>query len=915
MAIQFARCEFVSRSTGGNACRKAAYNQREAISCGRTGEIFSFKGREGNAHHEILLPSGVKEKFKDSEVLWNAVEHAERRINSQVAKEFVLALPDDKVVSLEDRIELTRRFCRAQFTDRGVAVQMDLHEPHDGEKNWHAHLLVTTRRFTEDGNSLGLKARDLNPQVRSRKVVEGDLWGEFWRDMQNAYFEEKGYELRVDPLHILAQEHLGPVRMRHHLNEAVERAQELQKLNEELSRDPRHVLEALTRTRAIVSEKDVKLFLEKNLPNEETEHVFERVMHHSSCVLLYDKDTGEKTPYFTIRAVRAEEEKLMRFADKIAGRSREALAQGALDQECKEKNLSEEQRQAFDLATSGANLSVIQGRAGVGKSYVLSAIRDAHEENGYRVLGLAPTHKVTQDLAKDGFEAQTCHSFLFALRANRERINHKTLVVIDEAGMLGSSLTVELLHAVKTRGAKLLLVGDDRQLRSVDRGGAFRVLAERYSSVELNEVRRQTISWQKVVSENLSKGDIKSAVHLLQDNKAIIWSGSKEEALATLLKDWAKSKDLNPTGLHQILAQKNVDVDALNQGARDILKSQGRLGDNEITCMTDRGRATFSEGDRIHFTRTDKEQGINNGTFGTIESLDPKTKKITVLLDNNNKVEFDPHTYTGLRHGYASTVYKAQGVTLSHVHVLHTPSTNKSTSYVALSRQTKSLSLYVSNHETPSLNHLIKQMSRDSGNTCSLVYDTQKDIDLKKGEKTLSYHIKENVEALFTKVKDTFHRNEDFYRFEAPKAQTQDVTFASSQLQSVYEEMTHPAFSTSEAQVVKKAFEKGLEVHGEDQAIAYWNSAKTPLLRPYQKNMARIETELHSSAFKNRSEKWKDQARELARQDPLKMLENLKKMKKELTLKREKQQTRTLEFQQEKEQLQLFDRGRDGLSL
>jgi len=398
MAIQFARCEFVSRSTGGNSCRKAAYNQREAISCERTGELFSFKEREGNVHHDILLPVGVKEQFKESKVLWNAVEHAERRINSQVAKEFVLALPDDKDVTIEDRIELTRRFCQAQFTDRGVAVQMDLHAPHESEKNWHAHLLVTTRRFSEDGESLGMKARDLNPQVRSRKVVEGDLWGEIWRDVQNAYFEEKGYDLRVDPPHILAQEHLGPVRMRHHLNDALQRAQELQKANEELSRDPRHVLEALTRTRAIVSEKDVKLLLEKNLPHEERAHVFENIMNHASCVPLYHKDTGDRTPYFTTKSVRAEDEKLLRFADKIASQSKTSLTQTARDKGCEGKTLSEEQRQAYDLATSGTNFSIIQGRAGVGKSYVLGAIRKAHEEDGYRILGLAPTHKVTQDL-------------------------------------------------------------------------------------------------------------------------------------------------------------------------------------------------------------------------------------------------------------------------------------------------------------------------------------------------------------------------------------------------------------------------------------------------------------------------------------------------------------------------------------
>ena len=183
MAIQFARCEYVSRSTGGNACRKASYNQREEMRCDRTGELFSFKARDGNVHHEILLPEGVAEKFKNSSALWNEAEACEKRVNSQVAKEFVLALPDDAEVTLEDRIELTRGFAQI-FVDKGVAVQLDIHSPHDSEKNWHAHLLVTTRRFSEDGLNLAAKARDLDPIIRGERLLKptsGERCGEICR--------------------------------------------------------------------------------------------------------------------------------------------------------------------------------------------------------------------------------------------------------------------------------------------------------------------------------------------------------------------------------------------------------------------------------------------------------------------------------------------------------------------------------------------------------------------------------------------------------------------------------------------------------------------------------------------------------------------------------------------------------------
>lgn len=189
MAIQFARCAYVSRSTGGNACRKAAYNQREDIRCDRTGELFAFKERGGNVHHEILLPKGVHEKFKNSSVLWNEAEQCEKRKDSQVAKEFVLALPDDAQVTLEDRIELTRRFVQEHFVEKDLGVQIDIHEPDEEEKNWHAHVLITTRRFSRDGLSFEkMKARDLDPTIKKGFVVEADVWGEHWRDLQKALF-------------------------------------------------------------------------------------------------------------------------------------------------------------------------------------------------------------------------------------------------------------------------------------------------------------------------------------------------------------------------------------------------------------------------------------------------------------------------------------------------------------------------------------------------------------------------------------------------------------------------------------------------------------------------------------------------------------------------------------------------------
>src|SRR5271166_81575 len=216
MAIAFARARYLSRASGGNAVRSAAYNARESITAERTGELFYFRNRDAPEHHEVRLPEGADVRLADCAVLWNAAEAAEKRKDAQVAREIVLALPADRVLSTEDRIELAHSFAEQHFVAKGLAVQLDVHGPHkdrgEGEgysedtggdyTNWHAHLLITTRRIRGDAFS-AKKARDLDPEVRragGRAVVsEGEVWGELWRAHQDRYFQEHGLDLRVDP--------------------------------------------------------------------------------------------------------------------------------------------------------------------------------------------------------------------------------------------------------------------------------------------------------------------------------------------------------------------------------------------------------------------------------------------------------------------------------------------------------------------------------------------------------------------------------------------------------------------------------------------------------------------------------------------------------------------------------------------
>ena len=327
MAIQFARARYISRSTGGSAVRSAAYNERTAITAERTGELYYFSHRDTPAHHEVLLPASADARFADSGVLWNAAEAAEKRKDAQVAREIVLALPSDAGVTIEDRVELARSFAEQHFVAKGLAVQLDVHAPHEGDSdsersNWHAHLLITTRRI-EGTQFAAKKARDLDPEVRhagGRAVVaDGEVWGELWRDHQNRYFVEHGLGIRVDPAATHAQQHIGPVRMRRAGSEIVERAETIRQANNAAARDPEQVLATLTRHNATFSERDLDRHLGKHIADDaERAATKAAVLGHAETLPLYDRTNGETAERYTTRTVRTQEATALADAARVA---------------------------------------------------------------------------------------------------------------------------------------------------------------------------------------------------------------------------------------------------------------------------------------------------------------------------------------------------------------------------------------------------------------------------------------------------------------------------------------------------------------------------------------------------------------------------------------------------------------------
>ena len=744
MAIQFARARFLGRRTGGNAVRTAAYNGRDDLKNERTGERFYFKHRGDLAYHEILLPEGADPKFLDAKVLWNAAELAERRSDSQVAMDMVLALPANLEISDEDRNELVRSFVQEHFVSKGLGVQFDVHAPHEVEAedeaaNWHAHVLVTTRRI-EGARLAAKKARDLNPEFRrfgSKAYVNGIRDnGVAWRDHQNAFFRAHGYEVRVDPTAARTEEHLGPVRMRKPGTDLNKGAVDQKAAQEAAARDPAQILQALTRNNATFSEYDLDRFLAKHVKAaKERDGIKVAVLLHREVLALHDRETGEATGRFTTSTVREEEKNALAQGAAIAVRDGNGVASEVAQAVAVGAHLRADQRAAFDHAVEQGGLKIIEGRAGTGKSYTLSAIRVAHVRDDYRVLGLAPTNAVALDLKANGFtEARTIHSALFRLKNGRESWDEKTVLVVDEAAMMDTRILGELLSEAREAGAKVVLAGDDRQLASIERGGLFSELRAAHGSVEINEVTRQRDPEQRQAARDLAEGRFHRAVETFDRIGAISWSEDQATARAELIEAWAADVAADPQATRFVFAYTNDDVDALNLELRAVRRRRGELGE-DVSLPTRRGMTNFAVGDRVQFTDTDKGVGVVNGNVGRIARIERFTQRVTVELDAaggkpGRTVSWTGASFSGVRHGYAGTIYKGQGKTLDHTYLYHSLHWRNAASYVALTRQRESAKVFVARETAKDVPQLARQMGRSENKAASMAYATAEEIKL-----------------------------------------------------------------------------------------------------------------------------------------------------------------------------------------
>jgi ATP-dependent exoDNAse (exonuclease V) alpha subunit len=205
----------------------------------------------------------------------------------------------------------------------------------------------------------------------------------------------------------------------------------------------------------------------------------------------------------------------------------------------------------------------------------LGVARHAWQLEGYRLLASAPTGIATLRLQGEGFEdVATCDRLLGDLDGGREQLDARTVLVVDEAGMVGSRKLARLLHHAQQGQAKVVLVGDDRQVAAIDAGGGFRALRFRLGASELVENRRQHQAWEREALEFVRSGLVEDAVATYQAHDRVVAADSKPAATLALLQDWWaawQQAELDPAEEVVVLAARRTEVDRLNASCQELL--------------------------------------------------------------------------------------------------------------------------------------------------------------------------------------------------------------------------------------------------------------------------------------------------------------------------------------------------------
>lgn len=482
--------------------------------------------------------------------------------------------------------------------------------------------------------------------------------------------------------------------------------------------------------------------LPSGAPATDVENVADAFLASDLIVHVAESAKGER--FTTQRIWELEREAIetaQRMADEVRGLAGDlAAARVIKDRSTMTADQGEMVRR---LLADGEGIVVVIGEAGTGKTFATVASAEGWAQAGYELRAVAPTWRAANVLREEGLEATTVASLLVRLdrvarvEGSTGLLDSHTVLLVDEAAMVGSADLASLIHHADAAEAKLVLIGDPQQLGSIDAGGLFSAIADRTQPVELHEVIRHNHELDREAAKRIREGDGGEALNLYRDAERVTIAPDSESRREAMARDWWRSHDQGDDAF--MVAKRNVEVERLNATARELMKAERRLGKEELRV----GEGSFAVGDLVITRVNDSARDIYNRERWRVAEVDAARERMTLEgIDQARRVEIGREYLSrsalgdevpALQHAYAVTTYCAQGTTVDRAFVMADPSMDKQELYVATSRSREETYLYAtpeieaerseyapaSVEDVGALGHLAQAAERDRAQTAA----------------------------------------------------------------------------------------------------------------------------------------------------------------------------------------------------
>lgn len=755
MAIFHLHIKSLGKSNNSNIVAASAYRAGIKMSEQKNSDdlsdtkIHNYSRKEGVVFSKVFTPENASVWMGDRETLWNLIQNKfDVRKNAVFAQEVVVALPVELDFNLNQ--ELLEDYVQNVLVGEGIICDVNIHM--ENPSNPHAHILMTTREIVPD---------DKGDFTFGKKVRYWDSRGflmylrKHWAIYTNKHLEINGLDVRVS--HLSNRERnldLKPtlkegtgskayIDSRRVMNENI-RNENKQKIIS----DPIILIDLVSNSRTLFTRQDIENELAKYFKGDEIfskEYIasLESILNSSRLIysgirsaygMMFYKDSSRYN--LEMRFEKLIEEMKAEFSHHNLGLSSSKIKSIIGNKNIK-SNITSKQFDIVKSIINSGDIVVLEGLAGSGKTSILREVVKIYREYNKKIIATSVSNTATMELGR-AIESRSINltklryditeksnqDFVLNLSSDYYKsqvkitktkiLNDQTILIIDEATMVNLPDMHYFLNLVRDNQAKIILVGDRRQLPAVNISGGFDRICKVFEPLIMNVPKRQIQNLHRKATRLLSDYKITEAIKIYVENNNFVFCGDEHIALEKLSKDLSKSILKNLDKKSSIgLAYRNLDVELINNLVRKELKQSGHIGHKEAIFdfrLNDLvSKKNFSINDRVIFYKNDKKLGVFNKDQGKVISLfRSKMLQISIIRIKLDRVlnigklslpiiiTMHNKEYDGLDHAYAINISKSQGLTFENS-FCYVDYHNKYSSFiVAATRHRENVNFYVS---------------------------------------------------------------------------------------------------------------------------------------------------------------------------------------------------------------------------